>query len=146
PCPNRHTGTGGRSEPRPPGRRARGSPLGPPGKIIRKRWVARARVTRVRDMRRRACAPNPTTPRRNAEDEPMTAATAATTAPRRKGPQTPEAKERVRQNALKHGLRAEVLVAEEDREAISRKIETWTEELAPVGDVERTLVQRAAAA
>src|SRR5690606_25840201 len=70
----------------------------------------------------------------------------AIAAPRPKGPQSPEAKARVRQNALKHGLRAETLISEEDREAIARKIETWTAELAPVGDVERTLVQRAAAA
>jgi hypothetical protein len=60
------------------------------------------------------------------------------------GPKTAEGKERVRLNALKHGLTATtVVLPHEDAEAYQKRLETWTRELAPRGDVGHYLTERA---
>jgi hypothetical protein len=59
---------------------------------------------------------------------------------------SPEAKERVRQNAIKHGLRAETLLSIEEQQAAEEKVALWTELLGPVDDIEKTFVERAALA
>jgi hypothetical protein len=55
------------------------------------------------------------------------------------GPKTPEGKARSCMNSLKHGLRAETLVVlpGEDAGAFARRLEAWSGELAPHGELER---------
>src|SRR5919109_1099729 len=66
-------------------------------------------------------------------------------AARSTGPRTAEGKDKVRLNALKHGLSATtVVLPHEDAQAYQQRLETWTAELAPRGDVGRYLVERAA--
>ncbi|HEV2091768.1 MAG TPA: hypothetical protein VGR18_01245 [Rubrobacter sp.] len=63
------------------------------------------------------------------------------------GPRTPEGKNRVRLNALRHGLRAEeILLAGEDKEALRELDEHLRAELAPYGELERLLVDQIVAA
>src|SRR5262249_42024941 len=57
----------------------------------------------------------------------------------------PEAKDRSRFNALKHGMTAQTLVLPgEDPGAFQARLDAWTADLDPRNDVERTLVERAA--
>jgi hypothetical protein len=59
------------------------------------------------------------------------------------GPKTPEGKARVRHNALRHGLLArEVLLPEEDQEALSDLDERLRAELRPEGEMEDLLVEQ----
>ncbi len=63
------------------------------------------------------------------------------------GPKTPEGKAAVRQNALKHGLLSqEVLLPDEDEEALQELGESLRDELQPVGELENLLVDRIIAA
>jgi hypothetical protein len=60
------------------------------------------------------------------------------------GPRTAEGKDRSRFNAVKHGLNAKTLVLPgEDADALQRRSEAWTADLAPRNDVEQYLVDRA---
>jgi hypothetical protein len=64
---------------------------------------------------------------------------------RSKGPKTPEGKNRSKFNALKHGMTARTLVLPgEDAEVFQARLDTWTADLRPRNDLERSLVQRAA--
>jgi hypothetical protein len=59
------------------------------------------------------------------------------------GPKTPEGKASVRHNALKHGLLAqEVLLPEEDEEALRELDERLRAELRPEGEMEDLLVEQ----
>ena len=59
------------------------------------------------------------------------------------GPKTPEGKDAVRLNALKHGLRSEeILLPGEDGEALRELGERLRDELQPVGELENLLVDR----
>jgi hypothetical protein len=59
------------------------------------------------------------------------------------GPKTPEGKDAVRLNALKHGLRSEeILLPGEDEEALRDLGELLRDELQPVGELENLLVDR----
>ena len=59
------------------------------------------------------------------------------------GPKTPEGKDAVRLNALKHGLLSqEVLLPGEDGEALRELGERLRAELQPVGELENLLVDR----
>jgi hypothetical protein len=59
------------------------------------------------------------------------------------GPKTPEGKDAVRLNALKHGLRSEeILLPGEDEEALRELGERLRDELQPVGELENLLVDR----
>src|SRR5215212_4982127 len=59
------------------------------------------------------------------------------------GPKTPEGKDAVRLNALKHGLRSEeALLPGEDGEALMELVNILTTELQPVGALENLLVGR----
>src|ERR671911_1967682 len=59
------------------------------------------------------------------------------------GPRTPEGKDAVRLNALRHGLRSqEVLLPGEDEEALRELDEYLRAELQPVGELENLLVDR----
>jgi hypothetical protein len=61
------------------------------------------------------------------------------------GPNTPEGKERSRQNALKHGLTgAGVVLPNEDAAEVERRLAAYQDELKPSGEVGRALVLRAA--
>ena len=63
------------------------------------------------------------------------------------GPKTPEGKASVRHNALKHGLLAqEVLLQEEDEEALRELDERLRAELRPEGEIEDLLVEQIVAA
>jgi hypothetical protein len=63
------------------------------------------------------------------------------------GPKTPEGKASVRHNALKHGLLAqEVLLQEEDEEALRELDERLRSELRPEGEIEDLLVEQIVAA
>ena len=63
------------------------------------------------------------------------------------GPKTPEGKAVVRQNALKHGLLSqEVLLPDEDEEAMQELGGRLRDELQPVGELENLLVDRIIAA
>src|ERR687896_9682 len=63
------------------------------------------------------------------------------------GPKTPEGKDAVRLNALKHGLRSEeILLPGEDEEALRELGEHLRDELQPAGVVENLLVDRIIAA
>ena len=63
------------------------------------------------------------------------------------GPRTPEGKEAVRHNAVKHGLLAEeVLLPEEDEAAFKDLDERLRNELEPVGELENMLVDLIVAA
>jgi hypothetical protein len=60
------------------------------------------------------------------------------------GPRRPESKEKVKFNALKHGLRAKTMVLPgEDKAAYQARLDAWTAELQPQGEAERLLVARA---
>ena len=61
------------------------------------------------------------------------------------GPKSPEGKRKVSQNAVKHGLTATTLVVlpHEDEEAYERRLEAWTAEINPKGDMGRYLAERA---
>lgn len=61
-----------------------------------------------------------------------------------KGPKTKEGKERSRQNALKHGLTARVVVPPDDREALEERIAIWTHAANPADEIEDYLLERAA--
>ncbi len=59
------------------------------------------------------------------------------------GPRTPEGKNAVRLNALKHGLLSrETLLPGEDEEALGELGQTLRDELQPVGEFENLLVER----
>jgi hypothetical protein len=59
------------------------------------------------------------------------------------GPKTPEGKDAVRLNALKHGLLSkETLLPGEDEEALRELGERLRDELQPVGELENLLVDR----
>ena len=59
------------------------------------------------------------------------------------GPKTPEGKDAVRLNALKHGLLSrKTLLPGEDEEALREPDERLREELQPVGVLENLLVDR----
>src|ERR687896_499569 len=59
------------------------------------------------------------------------------------GPKTPEGKDAVRLNALKHGLRSEeILLPGEDEEALRELGEHLRNELQPAGELENLLVDR----
>ncbi|CAA9383576.1 MAG: hypothetical protein AVDCRST_MAG01-01-112 [uncultured Rubrobacteraceae bacterium] len=59
------------------------------------------------------------------------------------GPKTPEGKDAVRLNAVRHGLRAEeILLPGEDEEALGELGERLRAELQPVGELENLLVDR----
>jgi hypothetical protein len=60
------------------------------------------------------------------------------------GPRTQEGKERSRQNALKHGMTAGVVIAEELREKAEERIKSWTASMRPQTEPEAWLVERAA--
>ena len=63
------------------------------------------------------------------------------------GPRTSEGKAAVRQNALKHGLLSqEVLLPDEDENAMRDLVERMRAELQPVGELENLLVDRIIAA
>ena len=63
------------------------------------------------------------------------------------GPKTPEGKAAVRQNALKHGLLSqEVLLPDEDEEALQELDDRLRTELQPAGELESLLVDRIIAA
>jgi hypothetical protein len=60
------------------------------------------------------------------------------------GPKTAEGKDKVRLNALKHGLTAAtVVLPHEDAEAYQERKEAWTRELNPPGELGRYLAERA---
>jgi len=64
-----------------------------------------------------------------------------------RGPKTAEGKARSRLNALKHGLRAEVVnpvAPHEDPAELEARIQTWLDDYQPTSAVERDLVERAA--
>ena len=62
------------------------------------------------------------------------------------GPKTPEGKDAVRLNAMKHGLLCqEVLLPGEDEEALRELSEHLWTELKPVGEMENLLVDRISA-
>jgi hypothetical protein len=59
------------------------------------------------------------------------------------GPKTPEGKNAIRLNALKHGLLSrEILLPGEDEEALRELDERLRGELQPVGELENLLVER----
>ncbi len=61
------------------------------------------------------------------------------------GPKTNEGKSRSRLNALKHGMRANLLVLPgEDREACQARVDAWTDSLGPRNEAERYLAERTA--
>jgi hypothetical protein len=84
------------------------------------------------------------------EDRPMSASPAQIAAnqansARSTGPKTPEGKARSRCNALKHGLTGEgVVLPNEDRAEVERRLAAFQDELKPSGEVGRALVHRAA--
>src|SRR3954452_9239039 len=60
------------------------------------------------------------------------------------GPRTDQGKSISRFNNLKHGLRAEqVILPGEDEEAYQKRLQSWTEEMAPETEQEQFLVERA---
>lgn len=60
------------------------------------------------------------------------------------GPKSEAGKERVKFNALKHGLDAQaVVLPHEDRSAYEQRLEEWTAELRPPGSLGRYLAERA---
>jgi hypothetical protein len=62
------------------------------------------------------------------------------------GPKSQEGKEKVRLNAVKHGLRAEVIevLPHEDRIEFARRLDAWFEEYDPRSEIEIHRVRRAA--
>ena len=67
-------------------------------------------------------------------------------AARSTGPKSIYSKEKSRQNSLKHGLSAVVVVPQEDQEALEASIAVWTEQLRPVDVAEEALVHQIATA
>ena len=66
-------------------------------------------------------------------------------AARSTGPRTQEGKKKVSLNAVKHGLTATtVVLPHEDAEAYRKRVDSWTAELNPRGDLGRYLAERAA--
>ena len=60
------------------------------------------------------------------------------------GPRTAEGKDKIKLNALKHGLTAQtVVLPHEDAEAYERRRESWTRELDATGDLGQYLAERA---
>ncbi len=61
------------------------------------------------------------------------------------GPKSDEGKSRSRLNALKHGMRANLLVLPgEDAEACQGRVDGWTDSLKPRNEAEQYLAERAA--
>jgi hypothetical protein len=62
------------------------------------------------------------------------------------GPKSQEGKEKVRLNAVKHGLRAEVIevLPHEDRAEFARRLDAWFDEYDPRSEIEIHRVRRAA--
>ena len=62
------------------------------------------------------------------------------------GPKSQEGKEKVRLNAVKHGLRAEIIevLPHEDRVEFARRLDAWFEEYDPRSEIEIHRVRRAA--
>jgi hypothetical protein len=62
------------------------------------------------------------------------------------GPKSPEGKEKVRLNAIKHGLRAEVIevLPHEDRIEFARRLDAWFEEYDPRSEIEIHRIRQAA--
>ena len=59
------------------------------------------------------------------------------------GPTSAEGKRIVSGNALKHGFASETIAVKiEERAAYGRKLQSWVDQLTPVGPVEETLVER----
>ena len=59
------------------------------------------------------------------------------------GPRTVEGKSKVKLNALKHGMTAAtVVLPHEDAAAYERRLETWTRELNPPGEMGQYLAER----
>src|SRR5947209_5440834 len=83
-----------------------------------------------------------------ADPPPAAEAPSAADAPRKRsgGPRTPEGKERSRRSALRHGLRAEVLLPDELVERVARRAEEMAAELKPETPYQHWLVGRAARA
>jgi hypothetical protein len=97
----------------------------------------------------RAAAPVPVAPRRTAS--PVSSARAAASrknGAKSRGPKTPEGQARAAQNALKHGLRAQihVLLPDEDAAEFSALQTALFEELAPEGALQLVLARRVAIA
>ncbi len=77
---------------------------------------------------------------------PETPAALGQTRPgRATGPKTLAGKTKSRANAVKHGLRCQVVEPPQDREAIAERVAAWTEALQPADPVAAWLVARAAA-
>src|SRR3954467_3831763 len=62
------------------------------------------------------------------------------------GPTTPSGKERSRQNAVTHSLRAETVALPDDLKHMRAKMDAWVYDLKPDGSVQTWLVSRAAVA
>ncbi len=83
------------------------------------------------------------------QTEPLNAETHAASGRSRPGratgPKTVAGKAKSRANAVKHGLRCQVVEPPADREAIAERVAAWTEALQPADPVAAWLVARAAA-
>ncbi len=66
--------------------------------------------------------------------------------PRATGPKTAAGKARSRANAVKHGLRCQVVEPPDQREKIAERVAEWTDAMKPADAVQRWLVARAATA
>ena len=66
--------------------------------------------------------------------------------PRATGPKTVAGKAKSRVNAVKHGLRCQVVEPPDQREKIDDRVAVWTEAMQPTDPVQRWLVARAATA
>jgi hypothetical protein len=60
------------------------------------------------------------------------------------GPRTEAGKQRSRQNSVKHGLTAGVVISEELRELAEERIKSWTRSMRPQTEPEAWLIERAA--
>jgi hypothetical protein len=59
------------------------------------------------------------------------------------GPRSPSGKQRVKFNALKHGLRAKTIVLPGEEGTFNARLDAWTIDLQPRGEADRFLVARA---
>ncbi len=66
--------------------------------------------------------------------------------PRATGPKTVAGKAKSRANAVKHGLRCQVVEPPDQREKITDRVAEWTDAMKPTDPVQRWLVSRAATA